>query len=263
MPHPARAPIAALRSSHDRLAGLATGLGAQTAGKMSYCSEWTIAQVFSHIGSGAEIALDSLAAAIAHREPMSRDEISKIWDTWNGRSPLDQVGEAVKANAALVEAYESASDETLAGAQVLLFGMLNLDGYGLARFRLPELAVHTWDVAVALDPSARVLPDAVDLIIDDLAGRTGWMGKPQGREWTITVETTAPGRVFALASGDAVTLEPADGTAATAPDGVLRLPAEAFLRLTFGRLDPANTDGAEIVDGTVTLDELRATFPGF
>jgi uncharacterized protein (TIGR03083 family) len=263
MPHPARAPIAALRTSHDRLAGLATGLGAETAGKMSYCSEWTIAQVFSHIGSGAEIGLDSLSAAIAHREPMSRDEVSKIWDTWNARSPLEQVGEAVKANAALVEAYESASDETLAAAQVTLFGMFTVDGYGHALFRLPELAVHTWDVAVALDPSARVLPDAVDLIIDGLPERMGWMGKPQGREWSITVETTAPARVYALASADAVTLEPADGAAGTAPDGVLRIPTEAFLRLTFGRLDPTNTDGAEIVGGTVTLDELRTTFPGF
>jgi uncharacterized protein (TIGR03083 family) len=263
MPHPARAPIAALRSSHDRLAGLAAGLGAETAEKMSYCSDWTIAQVFSHIGSGSEIGKGWLTAAIAHREPMRQDEISTIWDTWNGRSPLEQVTEGVRASEALVEAYESASDEALAGAHLTLFGRMNLDGYGLARFRLPELAVHTWDVAVALDPSARVLPDAVTLIIDDLAGRMGWMGKPQRREWAVTVETTAPGRVFVLACGEAVTLEPADGTAATAPDGVLRLPAEAFLRLVYGRLDASNTDGAEIVGGTVTLDDLRATFPGF
>ena len=262
MPQPARAPIAALRSSHDRLAGLAAGLGAETAGEISYCTEWTIAQVFSHIGSGAEIGLDSLAAATEHRDPMSRDEVSKIWDTWNGRSPMEQVVEAVTANAALVEAYESASDEALAAANVTLFGTLTFDGFGLARFRLPEAAVHTWDIAVTLDPSARVLPDAVELVIDDLPGRMGWQGKPQGRSWAVLVETTDPARTFTLASGEAVTLTPAvDGAAA--PDGTLRLPAEAFLRLCYGRLDAANTDGTDVSGASVTLDELRATFPGF
>jgi uncharacterized protein (TIGR03083 family) len=260
MPHPARAPIAALRGSHERLAGLAAGMTEETAGEISYCTGWTVAQVFSHIGSGAEIGMDSLAAAFEHREPMSRDEVSKIWDTWNGRAPLEQVAEAVTANAALVEAYESASDETLAAARVTLFGSMTFDGYGLAGFRLPELAVHTWDIAVTLDPSARVLPDAVELIIDGLPGRMGWMGKPQGRHWAITVETTDPARTFTLTSADAVTLAPAEGSAA---DGTLRLPAEAFLRLTFGRLDAANADGADLSGATVTLDDLRATFPGF
>jgi hypothetical protein len=116
-------------------------------------------------------------------------------------------------------------------------------------------------VAVTLDPSARVLPDAVELIIDVLPGRMGWIGKPQGRSWSIAVRTTAPDRSFTLTSGDAVALEPGDGDPAT--DGVLRLPAEAFLRLTYGRLDPTNADGAEVTGGSVTLDELRATFPGF
>jgi uncharacterized protein (TIGR03083 family) len=260
MPSPARAPIAALRSSHDRLAGLVDGIDPQAAGRISYCTEWTVAQVLSHIGSGAEIGLAWLDAAREHREPLSQDDLTKIWDTWNTRAPMEQVAEAVRANAALVEAYEAASDTELSAARVVLFGSLDLDGHGLAMFRLPELAVHTWDVAVTLDPSARVLPDAVELIIDMLPGRMGWMGKPQGRSWSVAVRTTEPARSFTLTSGDAVSLEPGEGAA---PDGVLRLPAEAFLRLTYGRLDATNADGAEVAGGSVTLDELRATFPGF
>lgn len=259
MPDQTRAPIAALRSSHDRLVGIAAGLGEDTAGRMSYCSGWTIAQVYSHLGSGAEIALDALRAAVDHREPMSQDDYPKVWDAWNNRPPMEQVTGAVRADTALVEAYEAYSDEELAAARVLLFGMLDLDGPGLARFRLPELAIHAWDVAVALDPSARVLPDAVELIVDDLPGRMGWLGKAQGRQWSITVQTAEPARTFTLTSGDGVTLAPTDGGA---PDGVLRLPAEAFLRLTYGRLDDANADGADATGSRVTLDELRATFPG-
>ena len=41
----------------------------------------------------------------------------------------------------------------------------------------------------------------------------------------------------------------------------LRLPAEAFLRLVFGRLDPGHTPDS--VDGADRLEELRTVFPGF
>jgi uncharacterized protein (TIGR03083 family) len=256
MPQPDRAPIAALRSAHDLLARLVDGIDPDA---MSYCSEWTIAQVLSHIGSGSEIGLEWLSAVLERREPLSQDEFPKIWNKWNARAAMEQVTDGVKASARLVEAYESASDSQLAGGRVLLFGMMDVDGHGLALFRLPEHSVHTWDVAVALDPSARLLPDTVELLIDQLAGRLGWMAKPQGRAWSVTVETSEPSRTFTLTSGDAVSLAPG---AADSPDGVLRLPAEAFIRLTFGRLDDANADGAETT-GSVTLDELRATFPGF
>lgn len=258
MAHPA--PIAALRRSHNRLAGLVEGISEETAGQISYCSDWTIAQVLSHIGSGAEIGREWLAAALEHREPAGQEVVEQIWDTWNKRPPLEQVAEGVRSNAALVEAYESLSDEQLAAAHMKLFGMIDVDGTGLALFRLPEAAIHTWDVDVTLDPAARILPDTVELIIDALAGRMGWMAKPQGGSWSLTVQTTSPARTFTLTSGETVELSagPAD-----AANGVLRLPAEAFLRLTFGRLDETNSDGAEITGSAVTLEELRATFPGF
>src|ERR1700724_3377052 len=48
-----------------------------------------------------------------------------------------------------------------------MFGM-ELGAAGLARMRVSEHAVHTWDVVVALDPAATVAPDAVALLIDTL-----------------------------------------------------------------------------------------------
>ena len=39
------------------------------------------------------------------------------------------------------------------------------------------------------------------------------------------------------------------------------MPAEAFIRLVYGRLDDAHTGDVE-VDGC-DLDDLRAVFPGF
>ena len=43
--------------------------------------------------------------------------------------------------------------------------------------------------------------------------------------------------------------------------GADRLPAEAFIRLLYGRMDEAHTPPAE--SAGVELDELRPLFPGF
>ena len=57
-------------------------------------------------------------------------------------------------------------DERDAFAVEMFGGTRDLDG--LAAMRLSEHAVHTWDIAVALDPEATVSPEAVDLIVDTL-----------------------------------------------------------------------------------------------
>jgi hypothetical protein len=47
-----------------------------------------------------------------------------------------------------------------------------------------------------------------------------------------------------------------------APAGVLRLPAEAFVRLVYGRLPDGPGARVELDAGDLTLDDLRAVFPG-
>jgi hypothetical protein len=74
----------------------------------------------------------------------------------------------------------------------------------------------------------------------------------------VAVETSGPARTFTMRStGDAVSVDDSEGA-----DGTLRITAEAFVRLTYGRLDDDNADGAELTSGSLELDDLRATFPG-
>ena len=47
--------VDALRRSHLEHVALANAIGPTAATEMSYCTEWTVAQVYSHLGSGAEI----------------------------------------------------------------------------------------------------------------------------------------------------------------------------------------------------------------
>jgi uncharacterized protein (TIGR03083 family) len=252
--------ITMLRQAHEAFALLVAPLDGDAIRRRSYCDDWSVAQVASHLGSGAELGLDWLGAAMAHTEPMGQEDMQKVWDKWNGRSPEEQVSWAVVAGAAQVEAFETATADQLAQAHIKLFGMLDLDGNGLARIRIPELVVHTWDIAVIGDPSARLFAPAVDLMIDELPARVGRFGKPQTRSWSLDVATTRPERDYVLRNGDEVSLEP--GTAADA-DGDLRLPAEALIRLIYGRVD--DRDGGDVVlqATEITLADLQAVFLGF
>ena len=118
---------------------------------------------------------------------------------------------------------------------------MDLDLAGLLGMRLSEHALHTWDVAVALDERAVVAADAVDILIDSLGPLAGRAGRPDGRGTVVEVVTTEPERRLVLdIGGDQVTLT-AGAPGATATMARLHLPAEALVRLVYGRLDAAHT----------------------
>jgi hypothetical protein len=114
----APAVTAALRLVHDNYARLLSDLDAESIRGPSYCDGWSIAQVASHIGSGAELGQDWLRAAIEHGEPMAREEMPAVWDKWDAWSPDEQVSQSVASDAALVAAYEGASPEDLDQAHI-------------------------------------------------------------------------------------------------------------------------------------------------
>ena len=251
--------IQALRHSHDSLRALVEPLSDDQLEQRSFCTDWSIAQVLSHLGSQAEISGLWLDAGLTGQDPPGRDAFPPIWDAWNARSPRAQAADSLRANEAFVQRLESLDAGQRERFHLEMFGM-DLDTAGLARMRLSEHAIHSWDVAVALDPAARVAPDAVDLIVDTLGPLAARSGKPDGAKLRLHVSASGPQRDFTLESGETVTLAPsAAGEDAELPE--LQLPAEALVRLVYGRLDPAHTPPVETRG--VDLDELRRLFPGF
>ncbi len=247
--------VRAVRASHDRLAGLVAGLDGDGLRAQSFDTEWSIADVLSHLGSGAEIFTLYVDAAANGGEPPSREAFPGIWDTWNARSPEEQAARSIEANEALVARLESLTPEQRDAFQVAMFGPVPMDLAGFLGMRLSEHATHTWDIAVALDPAARIAPDAVTLLIDTAPRMAGFIGKKAEAPATIAVAVTGPERAFTLDTGG-VSVLPAGGEATTAS---VALPAEAFLRLLSGRIG----DGAEVEASGVTLAELKSVFPGF
>jgi hypothetical protein len=141
---------------------------------------------------------------------------------------------------------------------------MQLDATGIIRLRLGEHVLHTWDVAVMRDPAATVQADAVELLIDNvpqfLAPR---LGKPLAKPFRVRITTTAPQRDYLLSSGESVSVVnwPGEDAAGDAVPHVV-MPAEALLRLAYGRMDPEHTPASVTGDPDV-LDKLRAMFPGF
>jgi uncharacterized protein (TIGR03083 family) len=221
----------------------------------SYASEWSIAQVLSHLGSQAEIFELFLDAGLTGQDPPGMEQFRPIWEIWDGKEPQAQATDALRADDLTTARFESLTEGERAQLRLKAFGR-DLDVTAVAGMRLSEHAMHTWDVAVALDPAATVDPDAVALLVDTV-GQVAPRGKADGQHREVLIATTSPERHFLLETGETITLTPADGTA----EPGLELPAEALLRLVYGRLDPGHTPPVEA--SGVDLDELRAIFPGF
>jgi uncharacterized protein (TIGR03083 family) len=250
--------VAALRHSHETLRTLVEPLEVARLQGSSYCSEWSMAQTLSHLGSQAEIFGLFIDAGLSGQDPPGREAFPPIWDAWNARDAAAQRSDALAADLATLLKFESLDDEQRQRLHLDLFGM-KLDTTGIARMRLGEHALHTWDIGVALDPSTTVAADATALLVDTMDQMVARMGKAEGPATRIRVTTTAPERHFLLELGEKASLTAGGDEDADLPE--LRLPAESFIRLVYGRLDAEHTPPVETRG--VDLDDLRRAFPGF
>jgi uncharacterized protein (TIGR03083 family) len=258
----ARTWIAALRGSQQRLAALVGSLTPEQLHAPSYDADRTIAQVLAHIGAQAEVAQQALAAALSGREPFGPDGFKAIQAVWSARDPGQQAVECLVSDREHVRRLEQVSDEQLAGIRVKILGT-EYDAVGLVWLRLGEHALHSWDIAVSLDPAALVAPQSVALLVDRVPQVAACGGNPPGVPYRAGIQTTDPEREFLLDVTETISMSAVRPGADI--DGVpaLRMPAEALLRLVYGRLDPGHTPPVRVLSGRVELDLLRQTFPGF
>jgi uncharacterized protein (TIGR03083 family) len=247
-------PLDALRISAARLRSVITSLSEAQLVAPAYPADWTIAHVLSHLGSGAVILTRRLADAVAGRET-APDFSQSVWDSWNAKSPRAQAEHVLVADQALIDALDALSQEARESFHFSM-GPMNFDFDGFVYLRLNEHVLHLWDVEVALDPSVTLTPDAVPLVVDNLELVVRFTAKSRAAEHLVHVRTTDPRRDLALAiGGEGVTIGPS--APVEVPD--LVIPAEALIRLVYGRMDPVHTPATH---GTADLDELRSTFPG-
>jgi uncharacterized protein (TIGR03083 family) len=248
-------PLQALRGSVERLRHLVANLDDAQLAAPAYPAEWSIADVLSHLGSGAVIMRRRLDDTILG-QPGSADFAAGVWQSWNAKSDRAKADDALIADQELLGRIASVTDAERAGFRSEI-GPVSVDFDAFVDLRLNEHAFHSWDIAVALDPQAVLAAEAGARVVDNLELVARFTARPTGGIRTIAVRTSGPTRHFTITFGaDAVTLTPRDS--GRHPD--LELPAEAFARLIYGRLDTEHTPSVEGDLGV--LDEIRRAFPG-
>lgn len=253
--------LSAANRSHRRLADAVGALSPEQVNGPSYDDEWSIAQVLSHLGSGAEIFSMFLRAGRRHEPGPGMDEFTPVWDRWNAKAPEAQAAEALVADATFLDEMHALDEHDRRNWSMALFGA-DQRLVDLMQFRLSEHAVHTWDVVVMADERATVAPDATALLIDTLAPLVGRVAASTPDALRVQLHTHHPDRHFLLVVGadGAEFGELAEGVSPGA-DPTVELPAEALIRLFYGRLDPGHTPAS--VGGDLDIDVLRRIFTGF
>jgi uncharacterized protein (TIGR03083 family) len=249
--------IAALRANHDTLVAVVPGLTLQQLTGRSGASEWSIAQVLSHLGSGAEIARKPIATAAG--EQVEPEDNESIWARWDGSSPGQQATAFVEHDTAYLETVEGLDAEQRESLKVDMGFLPEPVPLVVALgMRLNEVANHAWDVQVGLDPQAEVDPETaavlVELLTGPLAFLLGFSGKPDLLEGDVRL--AVPGGAVEIT--DTVVVR----DSATDPTATLAGPQGAVVRLISGRLTPDHSEGVTVT-GAVSLEDLRKVFPGY
>lgn len=247
--------LKALHNSVAHLGEVIEKIGPDKYTDSAYPTKWTIADTMSHLGSGAVIMSQGFDNVLSGADA-DPDFNKATWDEWNAKDPSAQVADALVANEALLDRLQMLDEEGRDKFEFLM-GPMKFDFDGFVSLRLNEQALHTWDIEVTTNGSATVPEEAAAVMVDHVAMFVGFSGKSNGVARDVHVTTVDPEREFVLTfTEDSVSMS------ANAQGGHvdLTLPAEAFVRLISGRLDPKHTPR------TVTgeqLDELRAAFPGY
>jgi hypothetical protein len=196
----------------------------------------SIADVLSHLGSGAVIHKRRLEDILR-----GADFPSRLLPTGMGASGGGAPWIATQRGA-----------EPLS----LVMGPIREDFEGFVRLRLNEYVLHTWDIEATLIPAATLNSEAVESVIDRLELIARFTDKAEDVERPISVYTTDPERKVTLTLGpESVSLTPAPPSS----DPALALPAEAFIRLIYGRLDAEHAASFKV---RYALVRLRRVFPG-
>lgn len=254
--------ISSLRTVHDELAALVPTLSESQLTGPSGASEWSVAQVLSHLGSGAEISHATYAAAIEDSDAPAADFNQTVWDRWNAMTPQEQAAGFLAADTALIELMEGLTTDQRESIQIKLgFLPMPLPLAAVAGMRLGEATLHAWDVQVALDPAAVLDAGAVDVMIEQYVGTLGFLLGFTGKADQLSQPTVVrvPSSGVDIVVGDAVSVVASTGEATAVMTG----DPESLVRLMAGRLTALYTPADVTVEGNITLDDLRKVFPGY
>lgn len=204
--------------------------------EQSYCSDWLVYQVVSHIGSGSRIGGLRIAAWVGGGPAVTRESMQQIWGHFDSLKPEDMYASYADAVKDYLATEARTPDE--AGMQEVegFAGRRPMYAYQLGRTW--ELALHCWDVYVTRDRAARLNADAVSL----LAANLQFMNLPLDKERAAGLSALNPVAFHLTDSGCSYTLDvtaerPRVTRAESPGEGplVIEGPDEEVIRFVAGR----------------------------
>ena len=129
--------ISALRKSHDLLRAHVQPMDATAVQSPSYASEWSIAQVLSHLGSGAEIFGLFLASGLRGEDPPGRTRSARSGRAGTSARRRHRRPTAWPPTRSCSTSIEALDAGQRASLRLNLFGM-DMDLTGLVGMRLNE-----------------------------------------------------------------------------------------------------------------------------
>ncbi|MGH3444899.1 MAG: maleylpyruvate isomerase N-terminal domain-containing protein, partial [Nocardioidaceae bacterium] len=97
----------ALHRSHERLVAVLTSLDDDAVTSPSYDDGWSIAQVASHLGSGAEVFERFIDAGLRDADAPGVEVLKPIWAAWDAKTATAQARDVVAADAHLIARAEA------------------------------------------------------------------------------------------------------------------------------------------------------------
>jgi uncharacterized protein (TIGR03083 family) len=230
--------------------------------EQSYCTDWLVFQVVSHISSGSKIGGLRVKAWVADGPAVTRETMQEIWGHFDALEPSQMYASFSPAVRDYL-AVEAATPDAAGLQEVDGFaGKRPLYAYQLAR--IWELACHSWDVYVSRNRSAVLDPVAVEL----LGAHLHLINLPFDKERGAALATRPI--AFQLAdSGRTYTLDPtaerprvAQATDAGDAPLVIQGPDEEVIRFVSGRhYVPGSRPSLGVARGTAQeLAALRRAF---
>jgi uncharacterized protein (TIGR03083 family) len=250
------------QSAFARLTSYLEALDADGWIEQSYCTDWLVFQVVSHIGSGSRIGGLRVQAWVGGGPAVTRETMQQVWGHFDALEP-SRMYASFSAAVRDYLAVEAATPDAAGLQEVDGFaGKRPLYAYQLSRTW--ELACHSWDVYIARDRFAVLDSGAVDL----LGANLHLINLPFDRDRGAALATHPI--AFRLAdSGRTYTLDPTAerprvAQAVDAGDAPLVIagPDEEVIRFVSGRhFVPGSRPGLEVVRGTAQdLAALRRAF---
>jgi uncharacterized protein (TIGR03083 family) len=207
---------------------------------MSFCTEWTIQDVAEHNVISGLVFLESLEA-VANGLPnlprFDRDDFARFEQRVEAMSRSEMAHQIAADTHRMYDILQSFSPEQLATDWPTRFGMNKVGN--ILSIRLTELALHSWDVRVVDDLTARLNRDTLRVMVPGTVNFLGGLADKQiianqpNLTYQFELTGAVPGPVtFKIEDGKPIATPDLEGD----PVAYLKMDSDAFLRLAWGRL---------------------------